>query len=118
VSRSARVNRRVFLKTAMATGAVLSSGFAAHVAWSPCECGADIVAPHMPIDEGEAGGFCPNCGRVLRSGQFKLRDQGWQERPRPHVRSAGWNAAQVPFPNPRLVRATDKPRVVMAAVRV
>jgi hypothetical protein len=54
----------------------------------------------------------------MRSGRFKLRADGWQERPSVDGTRGGWNAAQVPFPNPRLVRATGKPRIAMDVVRV
>lgn len=86
-----------------------------------CVCRAEIIAPSVPRDGNEVGGFCPNCGRSLERGAFKLRTDGWMSIDRSRGRGpAGvrWVSEQVPFPNPALVRVTDKPSVSMVKVRV
>lgn len=82
-----------------------------------CRCGASITAPSAPaFDTTQI--YCPNCGRSLRSGAFRLRRTGWIPATGDPAALPVWEVAQVPFPNPRLVHATTKPRVSMSSVMV
>ena len=113
------LSRRAFLAGSACAGLLLRFW---PRSWWPavaCVCGATIRAAHrLREDPAEPAGFCPNCGRSLARGTFKLRAQGWSRAADAAKPASMWNSAQVPFPNPRLVQSTDKPRVTMAKVRV
>jgi hypothetical protein len=62
---------------------------------------------------------CPNCGRDVLENRFRLAtESGSTERHFGGWFKNGWNPAQVPFPNPRLVETTDKAAVVLSQVRL
>jgi hypothetical protein len=113
------MNRRLFLQiAATASVAFVPSTLKALESGLSCRCRATILAPSYPNHSTTA--FCPNCGRTLKGQQFELRTTGWIPSDKKAIVSAKprqvWNPAQVPFPNPALVRASCKPTVSMSMV--
>jgi hypothetical protein len=109
------VSRRAFIGITASSLVVLGEVLRRTWGAGPCRCGADIIAASRPQGSADAAGFCPNCGRSLTLQMFQLRERGWRDGANERLR---WDGAQVPFPNPALVRATDKPTATMARVSV
>ena len=85
--------------------------------WMGCWCRAVIrnVNEYGP----DRTLHCPNCGRDVLENRFKLiASKGGRNGSPLRWPRRGWNPAQVPFPNPTHIEATDKPIVLMSQIRL
>jgi hypothetical protein len=107
--------RRSFLAL-MGAGA-LAPRWALATRTTRCACGATFARPHAYRGPVRVGLHCPNCGRDIERAAFALDERGFGARGPAGAQCGGWDCAQVPFPNPRLVGSTDKAAVTLDSIR-
>ena len=125
---SIRFTRREFIKAAMGAAAVgmissLPLLIGRHRQGIRCsKCGAVFQAGHKYKEGPVSGVYCPNCGVELSRLCYdvnerlplKYRRKSSQSR----KRVAGWEWAQVPFPNAVLIQETTKPSMVFSNIKL
>lgn len=116
--------RRVFLSL---TGAMaLAVGFAKYFHFSvmgrnPADGQCPSCKAYIQAHKHKNNLFCPNCGIDLDKRTYDLASNngfvfGLKLRRR-NRRVMAWEWAQVPFPNARLIRQSDKPAIVFSEVK-
>lgn len=86
------------------------------------KCKAFYTQAHKHKGKHTSGVYCPNCGVELTKQAYDLAPNdrshlGLKQRRR-NKRKMVWDWAQVPFPNARLIRQSDKPMVVFSEMQV
>ena len=80
------------------------------------QCGAEFAGGHHYKAGTVHGIYCPNCGIELSRLTYDLRQEPLlTEAEHTKVR---WDCGQVPFPNPKWVRRSDKPAVVLSELKI
>lgn len=124
MSMSKPYTRREFLKTAalgaMAVGVVGYLGGRRSREITCAKCGAIFRDGHEYKEGKVEGVYCPNCGVELSRLVFDVDQRARFPYSRVRSKRKGGksllNYAQVPFPNRKLMGATDKPVAVFSEV--
>ena len=86
------------------------------------KCKAFYTQAHKHKDKHTSGVYCPNCGIELtkRAYDLALNDRFHLvlKHRRRNKRAMVWEWAQVPFPNARLIRQSDKPAVAFSEMQI
>ena len=123
-ARSNGYSRRAFLKLA-AVGAA-GVGVAGWLRISRGQrvvvcsrCAAEFAEGHRYEAGPVRGVYCPNCGVELTRLEHDVRREPmFGDVEKGEGQGAKWDYSQIPFPNSKLVRRTDKPAVVLSEIKV
>ena len=122
--------RRAFLLLTGATAAAVGLMEFLHVSIAdriPAEgrcqkCKALYTQSHKHKGKHTSGIYCPNCGIELTKRAYNLapndRFHLVLKPRRRNKRAMVWEWAQVPFPNARLIRQSDKPAVAFSEMQI
>jgi len=86
------------------------------------KCKAVFARAHKHKGKHTSGVYCPNCGIELNKRAYDLaphdRFQLVLKPGRRKKRAMVWDWAQVPFPNARLIRQSDKPAIAFSEMQI
>jgi hypothetical protein len=122
--RMSGISRRQFLKKSLILtgGLCIPLKVSAYTGPIQCPvCKATIVKYHHHKQGQHAGYYCPNCGVETYSQRVELNHYGANylgKRGQEHSvpKQISWDCAQIPFPNPNLVKRTTKPAVLLSEI--
>ena len=114
-----KISRRTFLKQMSLGGLIAAGALCGGWKWlfpvsddeNRCTvCGAVYRRPGMWGCGARTECFCPACGVNLKTGEKQLDWAVNIRTPKTRLKKqTGWDVGELPFPNPALVKQTEKP---------
>lgn len=119
-----RISRRQFLKMSvyLTSGLYIPIKLDSYIGPLQCPACNAIVSHYHYFREGKrSGNYCPNCGIETSSRQQKLDNCLAEIFNNKRLESGVtnkviWDCAQLPFPNPNMVKRTKKPVVLLSEI--